>query len=520
MINRILSHRATRILLGLFITLFTLSVLLVVWINWSGKRRWVAAKALVEREGETLDYRKLLPAAPKPEINLLAIEPLDGIAEVVGQDEARGDSGAKRKELAGLAWQSGKVKMPRTQGTSLAQKAGFAEWVQMARAAKLVDVTADSPDAGRELLKALDVKFPVLKQLADEAVKHPQAMFTPTLSERELPGMLFSLQIPHYTIAQKLGINLALRARAASAAGEGVEVGNSLVAMFRVAQACKAEPMLIGFLVGMTVDAQALEVLWEVLEMKLLKDDELRLLQHTLAACNLEPALLLSMRGEMAVGIGSLEYLQDVVAGRKKGGKEIADLLSVSSSSALQKGWLGAFPSGMFGHWMSAVAEVEMRHLIQPLKTGGLRSAVDARGALERELEEHGRMPWHPDYIMVNLMVPSFSHISQSALMVQTRLRQADVALALERCHLKSGTYPTRLDALVPEFLAAVPSDPCDGKEMRYRVTEGGRYSLWSVALDGRDDGGKVSVTKPEDTRLMTKPGYLGDWAWQYESMK
>ena len=64
MIRRLLSKRFVRILLCFFITLVTLVVLLYVWTNWSGRRRWAATKAMLEREGESLDFRKLLPETP------------------------------------------------------------------------------------------------------------------------------------------------------------------------------------------------------------------------------------------------------------------------------------------------------------------------------------------------------------------------------------------------------------------------------------------------------------------------
>jgi hypothetical protein len=40
------------------------------------------------------------------------------------------------------------------------------------------------------------------------------------------------------------------------------------------------------------------------------------------------------------------------------------------------------------------------------------------------------------------------------------------------------------------------------------------------VGFDGKDDAGKVNVTKPGDINALRKPGYLGDWAWQYEPVK
>ena len=46
------------------------------------------------------------------------------------------------------------------------------------------------------------------------------------------------------------------------------------------------------------------------------------------------------------------------------------------------------------------------------------------------------------------------------------------------------------LQALVPEFLAAVPYDYLGSKPLAYRLNPGGGYVLYSTGEDGKDDGG------------------------------
>jgi hypothetical protein len=69
------------------------------------------------------------------------------------------------------------------------------------------------------------------------------------------------------------------------------------------------------------------------------------------------------------------------------------------------------------------------------------------------------------------------------------RLRCALVALAAERYRQKFGDWPKALADLVPQYLAAVPLDPFDGKPLQYRRTNTGAI-IYSVGEDGRDDGG------------------------------
>jgi hypothetical protein len=48
-------------------------------------------------------------------------------------------------------------------------------------------------------------------------------------------------------------------------------------------------------------------------------------------------------------------------------------------------------------------------------------------------------------------------------------LRTAYVALAVERYRLAFGRLPDTLVDLVPTYLEAVPKDPFDGDELRYK---------------------------------------------------
>ena len=56
--------------------------------------------------------------------------------------------------------------------------------------------------------------------------------------------------------------------------------------------------------------------------------------------------------------------------------------------------------------------------------------------------------------------------------------RSMETVFACRRFRAKHGCYPERLDELVPEFIAAVPLDPFDGKPLRYNNE---RHYVWTV---------------------------------------
>ncbi len=71
-----------------------------------------------------------------------------------------------------------------------------------------------------------------------------------------------------------------------------------------------------------------------------------------------------------------------------------------------------------------------------------------------------------------------------------TSIRAATAGLALERWRLDHGNeLPPNLEALVPQYLPAVPVDPIDGKPLRLRFTHPG-YIIYGLGEDRVDNGG------------------------------
>ncbi len=83
-----------------------------------------------------------------------------------------------------------------------------------------------------------------------------------------------------------------------------------------------------------------------------------------------------------------------------------------------------------------------------------------------------------------------------------------EITCTLERHFLDHGIYPEDLQSLILSHLAAVPMD-IDDQPMRYQRTSNGRYAIYSVAFDLKDDGGTATGEKP------FRKDYKGDWTWR-----
>ena len=66
------------------------------------------------------------------------------------------------------------------------------------------------------------------------------------------------------------------------------------------------------------------------------------------------------------------------------------------------------------------------------------------------------------------------------------------VDLALRAYAMDHGSFPPRLDDLVPQYLGRIPADRFSGRALVYRPADKD-FVLYSVGRDGRDDGGRFS---------------------------
>lgn len=68
-------------------------------------------------------------------------------------------------------------------------------------------------------------------------------------------------------------------------------------------------------------------------------------------------------------------------------------------------------------------------------------------------------------------------------------------AIALERFKLRTKSYPDTLSELVPDFLPKLPFDLMSGKSLRFERVSEQRFRLWSIGIDGIDQGAVFHIT-------------------------
>ncbi len=101
-------------------------------------------------------------------------------------------------------------------------------------------------------------------------------------------------------------------------------------------------------------------------------------------------------------------------------------------------------------------------------------------------------------YVFSSMAIPSSLKAAGNCFRSETQRRLTVAAIALERYRLRVGRHPTNLEALLPEFLSAVPIDLMGAHPLGYRLNPDGSFTLYSAGEDGRDDGG--DATPPSAT--------------------
>jgi len=246
---------------------------------------------------------------------------------------------------------------------------------------------------------------------------------------------------------------------------------------------------IIDTMCGVLFLKQSLLPIWQGLQQHAWSDEQLARMQQEIARVDLFDSLDQALQTERAMHINMLEYVP------------LSKVYHLT-----RDGWiLRLVPRG----WLqqNKIALCEMSAPTFPILAA--RSTPDFLTKLsnaDKFPEGYGRFP-NPYSFIAEMSIPATRKITQNITSTQAFLTLGETACALERHWLAHGNYPGSLAELVPTYLNKTPADIINGQPLHYQRTENGKFILYSIGLDGKDDGGKpVDINHPY--------GAEGDWAW------
>jgi hypothetical protein len=263
---------------------------------------------------------------------------------------------------------------------------------------------------------------------------------------------------------------------------------------------------LISYLVRLACVHIAVVPIWEGLAEHRWTEAQLEQLQARLEPYNFLADMQWPVQAERAGGVLTVDLL------KKKGLGWMEDLIGSDVGPKPVVNLLGRIvPNGWYDY--------EKLHYCQRFD-GLFRGTVDdaARRVFPSQVAANGLEleglavgPWHiliHHEIAAKGLLPSLGRVTIKSTMAQTATDQAAMACALERYRLASGQFPENLQALAPRFAARLANDVITGEPFRYRRLDDGRFVLYSVGWNQKDDGGVAGATMYDEQE--------GDWVWRY----
>lgn len=110
--------------------------------------------------------------------------------------------------------------------------------------------------------------------------------------------------------------------------------------------------------------------------------------------------------------------------------------------------------------------------------------------------------------ILYALMIPALESLLERKCRTETSIAATSLLASLHHHKQENGAFPEKLDVLVPDFIAALPSDPYDGRPFRYVPSEG---VIYAVGPDLEDSGGSSAAVSGHESDPPRKKRWYGE---------
>lgn len=339
------------------------------------------------------------------------------------------------------------------------------------------------------------------KEIAREYVERVKASSVPadiralrdsTHVARPAPsGALIQLIVPEMADSRKAARFSRARATLAEEAGDWDGFVDGLADVRGLSRAVGRDPILIGALVSVAIDAQAADALRDAVLARDIPASALEKLAAVFADDPTRRAIRDSFEAERLLFMDVCQRTHDA-SGRF--------IPSAAGGLTGTGGPTGSSPP---------IANVVAIAMPSRAQTEELADRVYARF---KELGDMPRKERRGDaddsigieipkrYILLQLMVPAIGKAISARDQWMQQQHATRIMIALERHRAAKGEYPEKLEQLVPAFIESVPSDPYSelgfvykpGADRKTRAS----YTLYSVGDDNDDNSGKRAASE------------------------
>ena len=281
----------------------------------------------------------------------------------------------------------------------------------------------------------------------------------------------FEVQLNHLSKLRKSIMLLSLEAVWHAENDKSQSAADSVISGFSLARSLVKEPVFISQLVRIACHGLATSVLERAINRTVFTDEQLAEFDRCLTEAEDHSALARAYAGDRCSFFDALkkpESLKSAITGNHMPITPFLDLYIAIGLADMDIIFYLDFIDGY----------IEITKL-------PLHQRQKASNTLEARLGSISNV-----HVLLKNHTPSLLKIIMIELRSIAGLYAARTGLAVERYRLAEGKLPNSLTELVPACLDAVPMDPFDGNELRYKKLETG-FVVYSIGEDLSDEGGK-----------------------------
>ncbi|WP_147263663.1 hypothetical protein [Roseimicrobium gellanilyticum] len=473
-------------------------MLIALWWeeNWRGQKLWEESCARLRAAGEPVEIADIIPPMIPDEENVAAA-PI--FAELFGDPEA-----ARLPKISrSLPTQVGKAIQSGNRGISPDDLTVLEEYRNDLRERFPRDVPDTAMSAADEILHYLK-RWDVDYQEMLSALERPRCRW-PLDYESGV-----KMDSPHLVPLVGFTNFMRLRLLALAANDDGEQYTRNLVAMMKLDRTIGERPQSwLAQLVSNAMATVTFNTWQQTLARVHLNDEQLKLLQDEVSKYSLE-SVRLALQNEHVIGAETF---------RKLSGAEMVewmdelDWMPSANGKAMQEIKRGVFRAGMLLRpqgWTLAEAALgqdfsfdEELPCVDPVR--GVIDAARVESSRLKGEQLKSSLSWFSMGRHAQNLA-TFSSLMERTSRVHAQARLALLWCAIERCRLRHGKLPPSTEALVPEFLAALPVDVMSGGAIRFSPKQGDSYVLYSSSWN-RGHIRKSSTDGPAKD----------DWTWPSE---
>ena len=436
--------------IGIFVLLFALAA---QSLKWAARSEWENWKAKWEAKGEKFDIASVVPPKVPDDQNFAKSQffaPLfDHDADSPKFNEARDRFDIKTASSLRYAWRKGKHR-------------DFVVW--------------ESAFYESDLAK-----------LADD-LKRPHCRFNIRYEDG------FAAVLPHLGTMRNAATLFSLSSAQRLSKGDTTGAWQDTLNGIRLGEQLRTEPFLISQLVRIAILETNFQTYWEGQVNHQWSAEQLTAFQETFQSIDLLAGMESAIRAERNM----INHWFTSVA---QGGTQTQGFDELNSS-------LDYFPAFFFYSNQYQINRILTEIILPGIDVSNHRLNVHQFKKMEEEILDlkSSFLPFR--HAIALLMLPGLDKYALKVSQTQAALDQSAIVAALEKYRLAEGSYPEKLAALRPKFIAKIPGDLFHDQGLVYRINEDNSFTLYSTGYNGTDDGGEFFIGG--ESIDFAK----GDWPW------